>query len=170
MVNRIWRITFSDARHCSDRRTTSAGLARSQRTLNCWTTSPPTSLWTTELFDQGNDPCACWRLSKRIPACRVFQASNEAKESRSAKIDCSRTCAVRRLEAEADSRLAARRWRGAWIAKMFGGPVPVCYARSEGQAKGDKSKGPLYVDRRRSVYLEIRRNLTNPFLRGVRLS
>ena len=48
--------------------------------------------------------------------------------------------------------------------KMYGPSVPVNYAHDTGATKGDRPKGPLDGNGRRSVYLEIRRNATNPFL------
>jgi hypothetical protein len=70
---------------------------------------------------------------------------------------------VRRLEAESirDAMLAVS---GALNLKMYGEGVPVYYAHDTGKTKGDRPKGPLNGDGRRSVYLEIRRNVTNPFL------
>ena len=70
---------------------------------------------------------------------------------------------VRRLEAEAirDAILAAS---GELKQDMYGPSVRTYYAHDSGKAKGDKQKGPLDGDGRRSVYLEVRRNVTNPFL------
>jgi hypothetical protein len=70
---------------------------------------------------------------------------------------------IRRLEAEEvrDAILAAS---GQLDAAMFGPSVDVHYAHDTGKTKGDKPKGPLDGNGRRSVYLEIRRNATNPFL------
>jgi len=70
---------------------------------------------------------------------------------------------VRRLEAEAirDSILAVA---GTLDLTMYGESVPVFYAHDTGKTKGDKPKGPIDGMCRRSIYLEIRRNATNPFL------
>jgi hypothetical protein len=70
---------------------------------------------------------------------------------------------ARRLEAEElrDAILAAS---GQLDPKMYGPSVPVYYAHETGSTKGDRPKGPLDGANRRSVYLEIRRNATNPFL------
>ena len=70
---------------------------------------------------------------------------------------------IRRLEAESirDSLLAVS---GQIDLSMHGPSVKTYYAHDSGKAKGDQDKGPLDGDRRRSVYLEIRRNVTNPFL------
>ena len=70
---------------------------------------------------------------------------------------------VRRLEAEAirDSVLAAA---GVLKVGMYGPSVKTYYTHDAGKSKGDKAKGPLDGDGRRSVYLEVRRNVTNPFL------
>jgi hypothetical protein len=70
---------------------------------------------------------------------------------------------VKRLEAEAirDSIL----WvSGHLDGTMYGEPVDTYYSHDTGKTKGDKPKGPLDGDGRRSVYLEVRRNVTNPFL------
>ena len=47
---------------------------------------------------------------------------------------------------------------------MFGKSIGTYYAHDTGKTKGDKAKGPLDGAGRRSVYLEVRRNVTNPFL------
>ncbi len=70
---------------------------------------------------------------------------------------------VRRLEAEAirDSIL----WvSGQLDGTMFGESIDTFYAHDTGKTKGDKAKGPLDGAGRRSIYLEVRRNVTNPFL------
>ena len=70
---------------------------------------------------------------------------------------------IRRLEAESirDSVLAVS---GQIDLSMYGPSIKTFYAHDSGKAKGDQDKGPLDGDRRRSIYLEIRRNVTNPFL------
>lgn len=70
---------------------------------------------------------------------------------------------LRRLEAE-EIRDAILLASGRLDSAMYGPPVPVFYAHDTGATKGDRKKGPLDGDGRRSVYLEIRRNATNPFL------
>jgi hypothetical protein len=70
---------------------------------------------------------------------------------------------LRRLEAE-ELRDAILAVSGQLDRKMFGESVRVYYAHDTGKTKGDRPKGPLDGDGRRSVYLEIRRNATNPFL------
>ena len=67
---------------------------------------------------------------------------------------------VKRLDAEAirDSLLAAS---GQLDLKMFGPGVNVYYTK---KTEGGGPKGPLDGNRRRSVYLRIRRNAHNPFL------
>jgi hypothetical protein len=70
---------------------------------------------------------------------------------------------IRRLEAESvrDSML----WvSGQLKLDMYGISVPTYYAHDTGRTKGDRPKGPLDGNGRRSVYLEVRRNVTNPFL------
>ncbi len=70
---------------------------------------------------------------------------------------------VQRLEGEAirDSLLAIS---GRLDSKLLGPSVNVYYAFAKGKTKGDRVKGPLDGDGRRSVYQEIRRNAQNPFL------
>ena len=70
---------------------------------------------------------------------------------------------VRRLEGEAirDSLLAVS---GRLDPRVLGPSVNVYYAFAKGKTKGDREKGPLDGQGRRSVYQEIRRNAHNPFL------
>ncbi len=70
---------------------------------------------------------------------------------------------VRRLEGEAirDSLLAVS---GRLDRKVGGPSINVYYGFAKGKTKGDRPKGPLDGDGRRSVYQEIRRNAHNPFL------
>ncbi len=70
---------------------------------------------------------------------------------------------LRRLEAE-ELRDAILAVSGRLDRKMYGESVRVYYAHDTGKTKGDRPKGPLDGDGRRSVYLEIRRNATHPFL------
>jgi hypothetical protein len=91
-----------------------------------------------------------WSVKKLI---RLLANSPLYKEER----------APRRLPAESirDAMLAVS---GSLDARMYGPSVPVFYAHETGQTKGDRPKGPLDGDGRRSIYTEIRRNATNPFL------
>ncbi|MCC6586381.1 MAG: PSD1 domain-containing protein [Bryobacterales bacterium] len=70
---------------------------------------------------------------------------------------------MRRLEAEElrDTMLAVS---GQLDTKMYGASVPVYYSHETGKTKDDRPKGPLNGNGRRSVYLEIRRNATDPLL------
>jgi len=70
---------------------------------------------------------------------------------------------MRRLEAE-EIRDAILSVAGTLDGTMYGPSVAVHYAHDTGQTKGDRPKGPLDGKGRRSLYLEIRRNATNPFL------
>ena len=70
---------------------------------------------------------------------------------------------IRRLEAE-EIRDAILASSGQIDLTMHGPSVPVNYAHDTGATKGDRPKGPLDGKGRRSVYLEVRRNATNPFL------
>ncbi len=83
--------------------------------------------------------------------------------SRAYRMAANEVMPMRRLEAEElrDTILAVS---GQLDPKMYGPSVPVYYSHETGKTKGDKPKGPLDGNRRRTVYLEIRRNATNPFL------
>jgi len=70
---------------------------------------------------------------------------------------------IRRLEAE-EIRDAILASSGQIDLTLYGPSVPVNYAHDTGATKGDRPKGPLDGKGRRSVYLEVRRNATNPFL------
>jgi hypothetical protein len=110
-----------------------------------------------------------WSIKKMIrflATSRAFRMSSGASE-KAVKMDPENRLLqhanVRRLEAE-EIRDAVLAVSGELKPKMFGPSVTTYYAHDTGQAKGDKKKGPLDGEGRRSVYLEIRRNLTNPFL------
>ncbi len=75
----------------------------------------------------------------------------------------SRDLPTRRLEAE-EIRDAILASSGQLDLTMYGKSVPVYYAHETGATKGDRAKGPLDGANRRSVYLEVRRNATHPFL------
>ena len=101
-----------------------------------------------------------------VASSRTYQmTSRPSKTSR--RIDPSNRwlqhANVRRLGAEAirDSILAVS---GSLDRTMYGPSIPVYYARETGKALFDRPKGPLDGNRRRSVYLEVRRNIHNPFL------
>ncbi len=70
---------------------------------------------------------------------------------------------VRRLEAESirDTVLFVS---GQLDLTMYGPSIPTWYAHDTGKTTGDNPKGPLDGAGRRSVYLEVRRNVSNPFL------
>jgi hypothetical protein len=110
-----------------------------------------------------------WSIKKTLRMLLTSRAYRMASEtsSEAAQADPSNELvsrqAVRRLEAEEirDAVLAAS---GELDPTMFGPSVDVYYAHDTGKTKGDKPKGPLDGKGRRSVYLEIRRNATNPFL------
>ena len=70
---------------------------------------------------------------------------------------------LRRLEAE-EIRDTILSVSGELDQTMFGPSVTVYYSHDEGKTKGDKPKGPLDGAGRRSIYMEVRRNATNPFL------
>ena len=110
-----------------------------------------------------------WSIKKMVrllATSRAYQMSSAASET-SKQTDPENKLLqhanVRRLEAEAirDAILAAS---GELKQEMYGPSIRTYYAHDSGKAKGDKEKGPLDGDGRRSVYLEVRRNVTNPFL------
>ena len=73
---------------------------------------------------------------------------------------------LRRLEAEAirDAVLAVS---GQLDYEMFGESIKTYYAKpatDKKQAKDGKTLGPMDGARRRSIYLEVRRNVSNPYL------
>ena len=70
---------------------------------------------------------------------------------------------IRRLDGESirDSVLAVS---GRLDRTLHGPSINVYYAFAKGKTKGDRDKGSLDGDGRRSVYQEIRRNAHNPFL------
>lgn len=104
------------------------------------------------------------RIIRAMVASRAYQMSSTPSEAAS-RIDPTNQLVqhmpVRRLEAEAirDSMLAVS---GQLALSMYGPSVPVYYAHETGQTKGDRPKGPLDGNGRRSIYLEVRRNATNP--------
>ncbi len=104
------------------------------------------------------------RIIRTMVASRAYQMSSTPSEAAS-RIDPANQLLqhmpVRRLEAEAirDSMLAVS---GQLELTMYGPSVPVYYAHETGQTKGDRPKGPLDGNGRRSIYLEVRRNATNP--------
>ena len=105
-------------------------------------------------------------LIRRLVLTSTYQQSSEASE-RAAEVDPSNVLLqhmpVRRLEGEAirDSLLAIS---GRLDETVLGPSVNVYYGFAKGKTKGDRPKGPIDGDGRRSVYQEIRRNAHNPFL------
>jgi len=103
------------------------------------------------------------RMLKHLVTSRAFQQSSRAGES-ARQIDPTNRflshMPVRRLGADAirDSILATS---GQLDLKMYGPGVNVYYTT---KTEGGGPKGPIDGDRRRSVYLSIRRNAHNPFL------
>ena len=107
-----------------------------------------------------------WSVKKMLRlliTSRAFQQSS-VESPRAARTDPNNALlshmSVKRLDAEAirDSLLAAS---GQLDLKMFGPGVNVYYTK---KTEGGGPKGPLDGNRRRSVYLRIRRNAHNPFL------
>ncbi|MEO1994510.1 MAG: DUF1553 domain-containing protein, partial [Planctomycetaceae bacterium] len=107
-----------------------------------------------------------WSVKKMLRlliTSRAFQQTSMASRHAARTDPANRLLShmsVRRLDAEAirDSLLAAS---GQLDLKMFGPGVNVYYTK---KTEGGGPKGPLDGNRRRSVYLRIRRNAHNPFL------
>ncbi len=105
-------------------------------------------------------------LIRSVAISRTYQMSSRPSKT-ARRIDPSNRwlqhANVRRLGAEAirDSILAVS---GHLDTTMYGPSIPVYYARETGKALLDRPKGPLDGNGRRSVYLEVRRNIHNPFL------
>ena len=106
------------------------------------------------------------KMIRRLALTDAFRRSSEGSE-RAANVDPENALLqhmpIRRLEAEVirDSLLAIS---GRLDDKIEGPSINVYYAFAKGKTKGDRPKGPLDGDGRRSVYQEIRRNAHNPFL------
>ena len=105
-------------------------------------------------------------LIRRLALTSTFQLASDASEL-AMRVDPDNELLqhmpVRRLEGEAirDSLLAVS---GRLDPELLGPSVNVYYAFAKGKTKGDRVKGPLDGEGRRSVYQEIRRNAHNPFL------
>ena len=106
------------------------------------------------------------KLIRRLVLTSTYRLGSEPSE-RAALVDPGNALlqhmSVRRLEGEAirDSLLAIS---GRLDPTLLGPSVNVYYAFAKGKTKGDREKGPLDGQGRRSVYQEIRRNAHNPFL------
>ena len=106
------------------------------------------------------------RMIRRLALTDAYRRSSNASP-RAATLDPDNALLqhmpVRRLEGEAirDSLLAVS---GRLDRRLEGASIPIYYAFAKGKTKGDRPKGPLDGEGRRSVYQEIRRNAHNPFL------
>ena len=155
MVNRIWYYLF---RHGLVRTVDNFGK------LGDPPTHPELLDWLARrLIDEG------WSIKKMVRLLATSEAyrmsgeeSAEAKQADPGN-ELVHHMPVRRLEAE-EIRDAILAVSGELDPAMFGPSVPVYYAHEKGQTKGDRDKGPLDGNGRRSIYLEIRRNAANPFL------
>ncbi len=113
-----------------------------------------------------NDGWSIKNLIRRLVLSSTYQLGSEPSE-RAQQVDPSNQLLqhmpVRRLEGEVirDSLLAVS---GRLDSKLLGSSVAVYYSFAKGKTKGDREKGPIDGDGRRSVYQEIRRNAHNPFL------
>ena len=155
MVNRIWRLMFGQ------------GIVRTVDNLGKLGERPSHPELLDHLADQFVQQG--WSIKKMV---RLLATSRAYRMSSTTSAKSKQTdpenklvqhANIRRLEAEAirDSVLAAA---GELNTDMYGPSVKTYYEHDSGKSKGDKAKGPLDGDGRRSVYLEVRRNVTNPFL------
>ncbi|MBL8221277.1 MAG: PSD1 domain-containing protein [Bryobacterales bacterium] len=151
MVNRLWQILFR------------RGIVRTVDNfgkLGEAPTHPELLDWLAARFiEDGWSVKRMLRLLATSEAYRMSDQMNPADPNN----DTFHHIPLRRLEAEEirDSILTAA---GSLDNTMMGPSIPVFYAHDTGATKGDRPKGPLDGNGRRSVYLEIRRNATNPFL------
>ncbi len=106
------------------------------------------------------------KMIRRLALTDAYQRGSDGSE-KAATIDPDNSLLqhmpIRRLEGEVirDSLLAIS---GRLDHTVEGPSINVYYAFAKGKTKGDRPKGPLDGDGRRSVYQEIRRNAHNPFL------
>ncbi len=110
----------------------------------------------TQFVDQG------WSIKKMVRMLATSQAYRMSSSGQDSDTDWQHM-PLRRLEAE-EIRDAILSVSGELDQTMFGPSVTVYYSHDEGKTKGDKPKGPLDGAGRRSIYMEVRRNATNPFL------
>jgi hypothetical protein len=106
------------------------------------------------------------RMIRRMVLSEAYQRSSEASADAQRKDPANRLLQhmpVKRMEAEAlrDTMLAIS---GQLNEERYGRSVPVYYLHETGKTKGDRPKGPADGNGRRSIYLEVRRNATNPLL------
>ena len=154
-VNRMWRYLFGE------------GIVRTVDNFGKLGDEPTHPELLDYLADRFVDEG--WSIKKmvrRLATSRAYRMSSRASGKAQAADPENRLLQhahIRRLEAEAirDAILAAS---GELKPDMYGPSVKTYYAHESGRAKGDKEKGPLDGDGRRSVYLEVRRNLRHPFL------
>jgi mono/diheme cytochrome c family protein len=155
MVNRIWRYMFG------------AGLVRTVDNFGKLGEPPshPELLdWLATRFV--SDGWSIKKMVRMLATSQAYRMSSVGSAEAHAKDPANRWLQhanVRRLEAEAirDSIL----WvSGELKPDMYGPSVPTYYAHDTGRTKGDRPKGPLDGNGRRSIYLEVRRNVTNPLL------
>ncbi len=155
LVNRVWQHLFG------------AGIVRTVDNFGKLGEAPshPELLdWLANRFVEEG-----WSLKKLIrmlAASQAYRMSSTPSE-KAAKKDPGNVwlqhMPVRRLGAEAirDSILYVS---GQLDLTMSGPSIPTYYAHDTVKLAGDRPKGPLDGAGRRSVYLEVRRNATNPFL------
>ena len=155
MVNRVWRHLFGRGLVATVDNFGRVGDAP---------THPELLDWLADRFVR--DGWSVKDLIRRLVLTSTYQLASEPSEL-ALRLDPANELLqhmpVRRLEGEAirDSLLAVS---GRLDARLLGPSVNVYYAFAKGKTKGDRVKGPVDGDGRRSVYQEIRRNAHNPFL------
>ena len=155
MVNRVWAHLFG------------RGLVATVDNFGRVGSSPSHPELLDYLADQFvRDGWSIKDLIRRLVLTSTYQADStpsQAAASQDPENSLWQHMPLRRLEGEAirDSLLAIS---GRFDPRVLGPSVDVYYAFAKGKTKGDRVKGPLDGDGRRSVYQEIRRNAHNPFL------
>ena len=155
MVNRIWRHLFG------------RGLVSTVDNFGRLG-SPPTHPELLDfLADQFvKDGWSIKSMIRRLVMTATYQLDSQPSELAGAVDpgnDLLQHMRIRRMDGESirDSVLAVS---GRLDRSLHGPSINVYYAFAKGKTKGDRTKGSLDGDGRRSVYQEIRRNAHNPFL------
>ncbi len=155
MVNRIWRHLFG------------RGLVSTVDNfgrLGSLPTHPELLDFLADRFVK--DGWSIKRMVRRLVLTATYQLDSQPSEL-AARVDPGNELLqhmrMQRLDGESirDSVLAIS---GRLNPKLHGPSINVYYAFAKGKTKGDRVKGSLDGDGRRSVYQEIRRNAHNPFL------
>lgn len=155
LINRVWRFLFG------------YGIVRTVDNFGRLGEEPSHPEMMDYLADRFvKDGYSIKKLIRLLVTSQTYRMSSRASP-RAEEIDPANRllqhASIRRLDAEAirDSMLVVS---GRFDSTMFGPSISVYYPYAKGKTKGDKEKGPLDGEGRRSIYQEIRRNTHNPFL------